>query len=58
MEKQQILTPKDLAERYKMPIATVYQWNHRGNGPKRIRVGKHVRYRLSDILDWEEKNLA
>lgn len=53
-----ILSPQDLADRHQVPIQTVYGWNHKGTGPKRIRVGKHVRYRLEDVLAWEESNTA
>lgn len=54
---QQILSPQDLADRHQVGIRTVYQWNHKGTGPKRIRVGKHVRYRLEDVLAWEESRV-
>lgn len=47
------LTIRDLAERYGVPVATVYQWNSRGEGPPRMRIGGHVRYRLADVERWE-----
>ena len=46
--------PEWLAERLGVPVATVYQWNSRGIGPKRIRVGKHIRYRVADVEAWIE----
>lgn len=52
-----VLTTEELAERYQVPLATIYTWNSQGTGPRRIRVGKHVRYRMADILEWEEGNL-
>lgn len=48
------LTPEDLAEREGVPVATIYQWNYRGGGPAFIKVGKHVRYRIEDVMAWEE----
>lgn len=51
------LTPKQLAERFGVPLQTVYLWNTKGVGPRRMRVGKHVRYRLADVLEWEESQL-
>lgn len=47
-----IRTPAELAEQVFVPVATVYQWNSKGTGPRYIRVGRHVRYRQSDIDDW------
>jgi predicted DNA-binding transcriptional regulator AlpA len=44
---EQYLSPEDLAKRYKIPMATVYRWNSEFTGPRRLRLGKHVRYRLS-----------
>ncbi|MFI6801578.1 helix-turn-helix transcriptional regulator [Streptosporangium canum] len=48
------LTPDDLALRVSVPLATVYQWNSRGNGPRFMKVGKHVRYKIADVVAWEE----
>ena len=48
------LTPADLAERLGVPLATLYRWNHTGDGPPYLRVGKHVRYRLADVINWED----
>lgn len=48
------LTPAELAERYGVPVSTVYRWNYSGTAPRRILVGRHVRYRLADVEAWEE----
>lgn len=50
---EKFLTPRDLAERYDIPVGTVYQWNTRGGGPKRVKIGVHVRYKLADVEAWE-----
>lgn len=47
------LTIKDFAEREGVPVATVYRWNTRGEGPRYLRIGRHVRYRLADVEEWE-----
>nr|WP_020670711.1 helix-turn-helix domain-containing protein [Amycolatopsis nigrescens] len=52
------LTISDLAERLGVPRRTVYQWNSRGDGPKYLKVGKHVRYRLADVEKWEKAHEA
>jgi hypothetical protein len=37
-----LLSPQELADYLAIPVATVYQWRHRGDGPRGFRVGKHV----------------
>jgi excisionase family DNA binding protein len=44
--------PQWLADYLDLPLATVYAMNSNGTGPRRIRVGKHVRYRKSDVDAW------
>lgn len=51
------LGPSELAERENVPLATVYKWRTTGTGPKGFTVGRHVRYRLSEVLAWEEEQL-
>ncbi len=45
-------SPEWLAEYLGIPLATIYQMNSRGTGPRRIRVGKHVRYRKAEVDAW------
>ncbi|MEU3622936.1 hypothetical protein BS329_39935 [Amycolatopsis coloradensis] len=52
------LTIKEFAERVGVPPATVYQWNSRGDGPRYLKIGKHVRYRLVDVEKWEKAHEA
>jgi excisionase family DNA binding protein len=47
------LSPEDLAERLGVPLATVYAWNSLGGGPRFMKFGKHVRYKLADVEAWE-----
>lgn len=47
------LARKQLANRWQMAEATLAQWACRDKGPKYARFGKHVRYRLSDVIAWE-----
>jgi predicted DNA-binding transcriptional regulator AlpA len=53
MEMPMHLTPQDLADREGVPVATVYAWNMKGTGPPYMHVGRHVRYRLTDVEAWE-----
>jgi excisionase family DNA binding protein len=53
----QLLTIQQLADYLGVPVATLYQWRWRGDGPLGFRVGRHVRYRWSDIEDWVDSQL-
>ena len=53
-----LLTVEDLSAHLVVPVATIYVWNSRGTGPKRYRLGKHVRYRRSDVDAWVEAQAA
>jgi hypothetical protein len=48
------LTRQDVAERWKMPPATLAQWGSQGRGPKYAKFGRHCRYKLSDVIAFEE----
>lgn len=53
-DADRLLSPEQLATFLGVPLATVYRWRTRGGGPRGIRVGRHVRYRLSDVESWLE----
>jgi hypothetical protein len=48
------LTRPELAERWKVPLATLNQWGSQHRGPKYALFGRHARYRLSDVIAWEK----
>jgi excisionase family DNA binding protein len=49
-----LLSTEEVARILVVPINTLYCWRYKGTGPKALRVGKHLRYRLSDVLAWLE----
>jgi len=51
-------SPQWLADYLGVPLATLYQWSSRRTGPRTIRVGRHLRYRQSDIDRWLEAQCA
>jgi excisionase family DNA binding protein len=53
-----LLNVKDLANYLHVPIATIYAWRHRRQGPPGFRVGRHLRYRRSDIEHWIEDRIT
>lgn len=52
-----LLTVQELAEYLGVPVATLYQWRYRNDGPRGFRAGRHVRYRWSDVEAWIERQL-
>ena len=47
-----LLSVQDLADYLGVPVATIYGWRHRGHGPPGFRVGRHLRFRTSDVTQW------
>lgn len=47
------LTRKQLGERLAIPPKTLAEWASKGIGPRYARFGRHVRYLLRDVLEWE-----
>jgi excisionase family DNA binding protein len=50
----EMLSPTEVADFLHVPVATVYGWRQRRVGPKGYRVGRHVRYRRSEVEGWLE----
>ncbi|MEE9298398.1 MAG: helix-turn-helix domain-containing protein [Acidimicrobiia bacterium] len=48
----QLLTAQDLALHLEVPVATVYAWRHRRQGPPGFKIGRHLRYRARDVEQW------
>lgn len=51
------LSMSDLADREGVPLQTVRGWRTKGYGPRGMAVGRHVRYRLSDVIAWEDAQI-
>lgn len=52
-----LLSMQDLADRFQVPLQTVRLWRHKGYGPAGFPVGRFVRYRLADVVAWEDAQL-
>ncbi|GAA0980518.1 MULTISPECIES: helix-turn-helix transcriptional regulator [Nocardiopsis] len=48
------LTPEELAERWRSKVQTLANMRYRGDGPRWIKCGRLVRYRLADVKAYEE----
>lgn len=45
-------TVRDVSDYLRVPVQTLYSWRAHGSGPPARRVGKHLRYRPSDVVAW------
>jgi hypothetical protein len=52
----ELATAGQVAEYLHTNVNSLAQMRYRGNGPKFIKVGRLVRYRWSDVLDWLAQN--
>jgi predicted DNA-binding transcriptional regulator AlpA len=50
------LNSQQLADLFGVPKSTIDHWRAAGTGPNFSRLGKHVRYRESDCLEWADEN--
>jgi hypothetical protein len=58
LEEDKWLSRQELADRYGLPVKTPAEWATKGTGPRYAKFGRHVRYRLSDVIDWELKRFT
>jgi excisionase family DNA binding protein len=47
-----LLSVEDLSDLIQIPVETIYRWRHRGEGPKGLKVGKHVRFDPAEVGRW------
>lgn len=52
------LTRQEVADRLKLPVKTLAQWASRGRGPRFRRIGKYTRYRMSELIEWENEQVS
>lgn len=53
-----LLSVPELASMLQVPVQTIYRWRHRGEGPRPIRVGRHLRFDPADVERWLEARKA
>lgn len=53
-----LLTVQDLADYLDVPVATIYAWRYHRQGPPGFRVGRHLRFRWSDVEQWISDRLT
>jgi hypothetical protein len=56
--RERAVTARQAAELLGMSPVTLEQWRRRGDGPRFWRVGRRVRYRLGDVLDYRDARIV
>ena len=51
-QSEEFLSPEGLADFLGLPVGTIYGWRYRGEGPPGYKIGRHVRYRRTDVEKW------
>ena len=47
-----LMSIDDLSDYLGVPVTTIYDWRVAGKGPCAIRVGRHLKFAVSDVRDW------
>jgi excisionase family DNA binding protein len=50
-----LMTIDEVAAYFKVSKHTIYRWRHHRQGPKAVRLGKHLRFRRSDVLGFVDR---
>lgn len=48
-------SPGETADRIGVTVTTLANWRWRGGGPRYIKAGGRVRYRLIDLVEWMDE---
>lgn len=51
-QQQEYFGQRDVAARFGISEHTLATWRTKGIGPRYLKVGSAVRYRLADVEDW------
>lgn len=49
-----VLTTSELAAHLGVPVQTIHDLRHAHRGPRGFRVGREMRYRISEVQHWVE----
>ena len=47
-----LMNIEELADYLGVPVTTIYDWRVAGKGPCAIRVGRSLKFAVSDVRDW------
>jgi excisionase family DNA binding protein len=52
LSREPLISTRELARLLDVSRSTVYGWQTRRVGPPAYQVGRHTRYRPSEVMDW------
>ena len=55
---EQLLNENELAELTNLAVGTLQQWRCTKSGPPYLKLGRAVRYRASDVLQWLDTSVV
>jgi excisionase family DNA binding protein len=55
---ERLMSVEEVADYLGVPVATLYQWRHKGSGPAAYRVGRYLRYDPKALRTWLQEHLA
>lgn len=58
MRHDPLWTVQDVATYLGVAVQTIYDWRLKGAGPPAFKVGRHLRYRESDVMEWLDKQTS
>jgi len=54
-QKRPLATIHEVSAYLGIPIPTLYAWRLKGTGPRASKVGRHLRFRWSDVEEWLDR---
>ncbi|MBE7324257.1 helix-turn-helix domain-containing protein [Nocardioides sp. Y6] len=52
MGLEPLLSTTEVADYLGVPVKTIYEWRTHGHGPCAVRVGRHLKFAVSDVQAW------
>lgn len=53
-----LMTTDELLTYLQVPKSTLYSWRRENRGPRAFTVGKHLRFRRTEVDEWLESQVA
>jgi excisionase family DNA binding protein len=50
-----LMSITELADYLGVPVKTIYEWRQNGRGPVGIRMGRHLKFAVSDVREWVQE---
>jgi predicted DNA-binding transcriptional regulator AlpA len=54
--EDRMLKPEEVGVKLGVDVKTLTNWRYMQKGPKYVRMGKYIRYWLSEILRWSKEH--